>query len=157
VVLVHKTGNVLNALPKSAHPGAKKALAVIWSAEDKDHAQAAAKVFATDYGIKWPKPAAKITDDVDVLLALYDYPAEHWIHLRTTNPIESTFATVKLRQRVTKAPAPAPPIPPSLDVCRYRHMIAPWHEQRRRRTSSTLSPSSSAGRSWCCCGRVRCR
>jgi putative transposase len=86
------------------HPGAKKALAEIWNAEDKDHAQAAANVFAADYGTKWPKAAAKITDELDVLLAFYDYPAEHWIHLRTTNPIESTFATVRLRQRVTKGP-----------------------------------------------------
>ena len=101
---VHKIGNVLNALPKSAQPGAKKALAEIWNAEDKDHAQAAANVFAADYGTKWPKAAAKITDDLDVLLAFYDSPAEHWIHLRTTNPIESTFATVRLRQRVTKGP-----------------------------------------------------
>ena len=100
----HKIGNVLNALPKSAQPGAKKALAEIWNAEDKDHAQAAANVFAADYGTKWPKAAAKITDDLDVLLAFHDYPAEHWIHLRTTNPIESTFATVRLRQRVTKGP-----------------------------------------------------
>jgi putative transposase len=56
------------------------------------------------YGAKWPKATAKITEHLDVLLAFYDYPAEHWIHLRTTNPIESTFATVRLRQRVTKAP-----------------------------------------------------
>ena len=100
----HKIANVLNALPKSAQPGAKAALAEIWNAEDKDHAQAAAKAFAADYGTKWPKAAAKITDDLDVLLAFYDYPAEHWVHLRTTNPIESTFATVRLRQRVTKGP-----------------------------------------------------
>ena len=100
----HTIGNVLNALPKSAQPGAKKALAEIWNAQDKDHAQAAANVFAADYGTTWPKAAAKITDDLDVLLAFYDYPAEHWIHLRTTNPIESTFATVRLRQRVTKGP-----------------------------------------------------
>jgi putative transposase len=100
----YKIGNVLNALPKSAQPGAKKALAEIWNAEDKDHAQAAANVFAADYGTKWPKAAAKITDDLDVLLAFYDYPAEHWIHLRTINPIESTFATVRLRQRVSKGP-----------------------------------------------------
>lgn len=100
----HRIGNVLNALPKSAHPGAKKALAEIWNAEDKDHAQAAANVFAADYGTKWPRAAAKITDDLDVLLAFYDYPAEHWIHLCTTNPIESTFATVRLRQRVTEGP-----------------------------------------------------
>ena len=100
----HKTGNVLAALPESAHPGAKKALAEITHAEDKDHARVAAKAFATDYGTKWPKAAAKITDDLDTLLAFYDYPAEHWVHLRTTNPIESTFATVRLRQRVTKGP-----------------------------------------------------
>jgi transposase-like protein len=100
----HKIANVLAALPKSAHPGATKALAEIWQAEDKDHAEQAAKAFAAEYGLKWPKAAAKITDDLDVLLAFYDYPAEHWIHLRTTNPIESTFATVRLRQRVTKGP-----------------------------------------------------
>jgi putative transposase len=100
----HKIANVLGALPKSAHPGAKAALAEIWQAEDKDHAAAAAAAFAADYGVKWPKAAAKITEDLDVLLAFYDYPAEHWIHLRTTNPIESTFATVRLRQRITKGP-----------------------------------------------------
>ena len=100
----HKLGNVLAALPKSAHPNAKKALAEIYNAEDKTHAQTAAKAFAAEYGAKWPKAAAKITDDLDVLLAFYDYPAEHWVHLRTTNPIESTFATVRLRQRVTKGP-----------------------------------------------------
>lgn len=100
----HKIANVLNALPKSAQPGAKAALAEIWNAEDKEHARAAAKTFAADFAAKWPKAAAKITDDLDVLLAFYDYPAEHWIHLRTTNPIESTFATVRLRQRVTKGP-----------------------------------------------------
>jgi putative transposase len=83
----HKIGNVLAALPKSAHPGAKKALAEIYNAENKEQARNAAKAFADDYGAKWPKAVAKITDDLDVLLAFYDYPAEHWIHLRTTNPI----------------------------------------------------------------------
>ncbi|MBA2774973.1 MAG: IS256 family transposase [Nocardioidaceae bacterium] len=100
----HASGNVLAALPKSAHPGAKAALAEIYNAEDKDHALEAAKAFADLYGAKWPKAVAKITEHLDVLLAFYDYPAEHWIHLRTTNPIESTFATVRLRQRVTKGP-----------------------------------------------------
>jgi putative transposase len=100
----HKTGNVLSALPKSAHPGAKKALAEIWNAEDKDHARRAVKTFAELYAVKWPKAAEKITDDVEELLAFYDYPAEHWIHLRTTNPIESTFATVRHRTKVTKGP-----------------------------------------------------
>jgi transposase-like protein len=100
----HKTANVLAALPKSAHPGAKKALAEIWGAEDKAHARAAVKAFETVYGAKFPKAAAKITDDVEELLAFYDYPAEHWVHLRTTNPIESTFATVRHRTKVTKGP-----------------------------------------------------
>ena len=100
----HKIANVLNTLPKSAQPDAKAALAQIWNAEDKDHAAVAVKAFAATYGAKWPKAVAKISDDLDVLLTFYDYPAEHWVHLRTTNPIESTFATVRLRQRVTKGP-----------------------------------------------------
>ncbi|MDQ2873306.1 MAG: IS256 family transposase [Actinomycetota bacterium] len=100
----HKSANVLAALPKSAHPGAKKALAEIWGAEDKQHARQAAKAFAAAYAAKFPKAAAKITDDLDQLLAFYDYPAEHWVHLRTTNPIESTFATVRHRSKVTKGP-----------------------------------------------------
>jgi transposase-like protein len=100
----HVGGNVLAALPKSAHPGAKAALAEIYNAEDREHALKAAKAFEADYGAKWPKAVAKITENLDVLLAFYAFPAEHWIHLRTTNPIESTFATVRLRQRVTKGP-----------------------------------------------------
>ena len=100
----HKIANVLNALPKSVHGDAKAALAEIWNAENKTEATKAAAAFEATYGIKWPKATAKITDDLDVLLAFYDYPAEHWVHLRTTNPIESTFATVRLRQKVTKGP-----------------------------------------------------
>ncbi len=100
----HVGGYVLAAFPKSAHPGAKAALAEIYNAENKNHALKAAKAFKDLYGAKWPKATAKITEHLDVLLAFYDYPAEHWIHLRTTNPIESTFATVRLRQRVTKGP-----------------------------------------------------
>ena len=100
----HKSANVLAALPKSAHPAAKKALAEIWGAEDKSHALAAVKVFTELFGAKFPKAVAKITDDLDQLLAFYDYPAEHWIHLRTTNPIESTFATVRHRTKITRGP-----------------------------------------------------
>jgi putative transposase len=100
----HKIGNVLAALPKSAHPAAKKALAEIYNAENKAAAVKAAHTFATEYGAKWPKAVAKVVDDLDVLTAFYDYPAEHWVHLRTTNPIGSTFATVRLRTRVTKGP-----------------------------------------------------
>jgi transposase-like protein len=100
----HKIANVLAALPKSAHPGAKKALAEIWNAEDRQHALTAEKAFSAAYSAKFPKATAKIADDLDQLLAFYDYPAEHWIHLRTTNPIESTFATVRHRTKVTKGP-----------------------------------------------------
>jgi transposase-like protein len=82
----HKTANVLAALPKSAHRGAKKALAEIWNAEDKPHALAAVKAFEAAHGAKFPKATEKITSDMEELLAFYDYPAEHWVHLRTTNP-----------------------------------------------------------------------
>ena len=100
----HKQANVLAALPKSAHPSALAALKEIYNAEDIDKAQLAVKAFEVDFGAKYPKAVAKITDDLDVLLEFFKYPAEHWIHLRTTNPIESTFATVRLRTKVTKGP-----------------------------------------------------
>jgi transposase-like protein len=100
----HKIANVLGALPKSAHPGAKKALAEIWNAEDKRRALDAARAFEAAYGAKFPKAVAKIRDDLEVLLAFYDFPAEHWQHLRTTNPIEPTFATVRHRTKITRGP-----------------------------------------------------
>ena len=100
----HVQANVLAALPKSAHPGALAALREIYNAEDIDKARVAIKAFAVDYGAKYPKAVAKIVDNADVLLEFYRYPAEHWVHLRTTNPIESTFATVRLRTKVTKGP-----------------------------------------------------
>jgi transposase-like protein len=84
-----KTANVLAALPESAHPGAKKALAEIWGAEDKRHALAAVKAFTAAYGANFPKAAAKITNDLEELPAFSGYPCEHWVHLRTTNPIWS--------------------------------------------------------------------
>jgi transposase-like protein len=99
---VHKSRNVTSALPKSAQPGALKAMQDIYNAEDRTHAQKAIESFARTYGTKWPKAVAKITGDQDELLAFYDFPAEHWIHLRTTNPIESTFSSVKLRTKVTR-------------------------------------------------------
>ncbi|MET9683815.1 IS256 family transposase [Streptomyces coeruleorubidus] len=99
---VHKTANVLDALPKSAQPAAKRALQEIYNAEDKEHAARAIAAFAKQYGAKYPKVVKRIADDEEELLAFFDFPAEHWIHLRTTNPIESTFATVRLRTKVTK-------------------------------------------------------
>jgi putative transposase len=98
---VHRSANVLDALPKRLHGEAKGALAAIYGASSRTAALEAVKVFADTFA-SFPKAVLKITDDLDVLLAFFDYPVEHWIHLRTTNPIESTFSTVRLRTRVTR-------------------------------------------------------
>jgi len=94
---VHKTANVLNRLPKSLHANAKRALQQIWMAATKNAALAALDAFVDTYGVKYEKAVECLTKDRDVLLAFYDFPAEHWKHLRTTNPIESAFATVRHR------------------------------------------------------------
>jgi putative transposase len=101
---VHKMANVMNALPKSAQPAARAALAEVRDAEDREHAEKAIERFKIDFEAKWPKAVEKVTKDADALLAFFDLPAEHWVHLKTTNPIESTFATVRLRTKVTKGP-----------------------------------------------------
>jgi putative transposase len=101
---VHKVANVLGALPKSVHAGARKALNEIAQAEDRAHAEQAIGALVSDYGAKWPKAVAKVTDDAEALLCCFDYPAEHWLHLPTTNPIESTFSPVRARTRITKGP-----------------------------------------------------
>jgi transposase-like protein len=101
---VHVVRNVLGALPKSIHAGARRALNEIIMAEDRTHAERAIDAFAADYGIKWPKAVAKVTGETERLLCFFDYPAEHWVHLRTTNPIESSFSPVRARTRVTKGP-----------------------------------------------------
>ena len=98
---VHKTANVLNRLPKSLQGKAKQALQNIWMAETRKDAEAAFDAFADIYGAKYDKAVECLSKDRDVLLAFYDFPAEHWKHLRTTNPIESTFATV--RHRTTRS------------------------------------------------------
>jgi transposase-like protein len=100
----HVVRNVLGALPKSVHASARRALNEIILAEDRTHAERAIDVFATDYGVKWPKAVAKVTGETERLLCFFDYPAEHWIHLRTTNPIESSFSPVRARTKVTKGP-----------------------------------------------------
>jgi putative transposase len=101
---VHKTMNVLDAMPKSVHRRAKAAIHEITQAENKAEARKALKEFAKEFGLRWPKAAAKIEEDEEALLAFYDFPAEHWVHLRTTNPIESAFAPVRARTDVTKGP-----------------------------------------------------
>jgi len=94
---VHKTANVLNKLPKSQQPKARRALQQIWMAETKAEATIAFEAFIEACAVKYDKATACLAKDRDALLAFYDFPAEHWKHLRTTNPIESTFATVRHR------------------------------------------------------------
>ena len=101
---VHKTKNVLDAMPKSIHSRAKAAIREITEAEDKKHAEEAIKEFAAEFSAKWPKAVEKIVSDKEALLTFYDYLAEHWRHLRTSNPIESTFSPVRARTDVTKGP-----------------------------------------------------
>jgi putative transposase len=99
---VHKTANVLGAMPKSLHEKAKADLQDIWMAATKAEAIAAFDLFVETYGVKYEKAVGKLVKDRDELLAFYDFPAEHWKHIRTTNPIESVFATVRNRTRKTK-------------------------------------------------------
>jgi len=99
---VHKTANILNKLPKSQQPKAKAALHEIWMAATRQEAEKAFDHFLKVYRPKYPKAAECLEKDRDVLLTFYDFPAEHWIHLRTTNPIESTFATARLRTAKTR-------------------------------------------------------
>jgi putative transposase len=94
---VHKTANVLNRLPKSQQPKAKRALQEIWMAETRNDAEAAFDAFLETYAVKYDKAVGCLSRDRTTLLAFYDFPAEHWKHLRTSNPIESSFATVRHR------------------------------------------------------------
>jgi putative transposase len=99
---VHKTANVLDKLPKRLQSQAKEKLHDVWMAATRADAERAFDLFLSIYEAKYPKATECLRKDRDVLLTFYDFPAEHWIHLRTTNPIESTFATVRLRHRRTK-------------------------------------------------------
>lgn len=99
---VHKTANVLNKMPKVLQPAAKADLREIWTAPDRAAAETAIATFAEKYGAKYDKAVTCLVKDRDVLLTFYDFPAEHWDHLRTSNPIESVFATVRHRMVRTK-------------------------------------------------------
>ena len=105
--------NILNKMPKSLHTKANRALQEIWMAETKKDAVKAFEAFVQTYQVKYQRAAASLTKDRDALLAFYDFPAEHWKHLRTTNPIESTFATVRHPPSAQKA------------ACRTRRRL-PW-------------------------------
>ena len=100
---VHKTANVLNKVPKSMQPKIKANLQDIWMAESRDSANKAYDLFVKNYTVKYPKATHCLMKDKDEMLAFYDYPAEHWVHIRTSNPIESTFATVRLRTHKVKS------------------------------------------------------
>ena len=125
---VHKTANVLDKLPKSQQPKAKRALQEIWMAETKADAETAFDAFIESYAPKYEKAADCLSKDREALLAFYDFPAEHWKHLRTTNPIESTFATV--RHRTIRSQG----LP--LEQDRARHGL-----QTRRGRAEKLAPS----------------
>ena len=99
---VHKTANVLDKLPKSVQPAAKADLREIWAAPDRATAETAVAIFAEKYGAKYDKAVTCLVKDRDALLTFYDFPAEHWDHLRTSNPIESVFATVRHRTARTR-------------------------------------------------------
>jgi len=101
---VHKTANVLNKLPRSQHAAARAALHEVWMSATREDAIKAFDRFVATYGTKWPRAVECLEKDRAELLAFYDFPAEHWQHLRTSNPIESTFATVRLRTYRTKGP-----------------------------------------------------
>jgi transposase-like protein len=101
---VHKARNVLDSVPKSVHRRVKAAMKEITHAENEGEAKKAIEAFASEFGVKWPKAVEKLVSDREALLAFYDYPAEHWIHLRTSNPIESVFAPVRARTDITKGP-----------------------------------------------------
>ena len=99
---VHKTANVLDKLPKGSQPKAKRMLQDIYQAEGKAGAEKAFGLFVATYEAKYPKATECLSKDREALLSFYDFPAEHWVHIRTTNPIESVFSTVRLRHDKTK-------------------------------------------------------
>ena len=99
---VHKTANILDKLPKSTQPKIKSALHDIYGAETREAAEKALDATVTKFAVKYPKAMNCLSKDRQELLAFYDFPAEHWVHLRTTNPIESAFATVRLRSKRSK-------------------------------------------------------
>lgn len=100
---VHKTANILNKVPKSLQPKIKSRLQDIWMAEDRKSAYKAYDLFVKDYSAKYKKATECLIKDKEEMLAFYDFPAEHWVHIRTSNPIESTFATVRLRTHKVKS------------------------------------------------------
>jgi putative transposase len=100
---VHKTASILSKLPKHNQPKAKQCIHDIWMAETRENAEKAFDLFIKTYELKYPKAIQCLEKDREELLAFYDFPADHWPHIRTTNPIESTFAPIRLRTKKTRA------------------------------------------------------
>jgi transposase-like protein len=138
---MHKSGNVLDKLPKAVQPRAKDDLHQIWMAETRSAANAAFDLCLEKYSAKYPKATDCLAKDREELLAFYDFPAEHWKHLRTSNPIESTFATVRLRHRRTKGSG-------SRDACLAMVFKLVQHAQRhwRKLDGHQLIPEVLGGR-----------
>ena len=134
----HKIANVLAALPKSAHPSAKAALAEIYNAEDKTRALAAVQTFQAEFGAKFGKAVAKITDDVDTLLAFYDFPAEHWFTCEPRIPSSRPSPPSGSGPASPRAPALAPPGP------RWRSSSSSQHKPAGGRSTRLISSRSSA-------------
>jgi transposase-like protein len=158
----HKIGNVFSALSKSAHPGAKRALAEIWNADDREHARRAVAAFTLAYGAKFGKAVAKITDDLDELLAFYDYPAEHWVHLRGSKAASLAMAfklmeAAQARWRAVNTPPRRPRPAPALANAagwssgprRQRHDAAEGLDARQS-PFATASTRGSSGRDDSC-------
>lgn len=148
---VHKTANVLNNLPKRVQPRARAALHEIWQAETRQAADQAFDNFLEKYGVKFQAACECLKKDRDVLMTFYDFPAEHWKHLRTTNPIESTFATIRLRHRKTKGSGTR------RTSLAMMFKLGEWAEKRWRRLNGheQIIPCSKENNSWMeCCSRA---
>ncbi|MEU7427920.1 transposase [Streptomyces sp. NPDC040750] len=137
---VHRATNITNALPKSAQPGATKVMRELHNAESRAPAENATEAFATTCGTKQPMAVAKIADDLEGLLALYDFPAEHWVHLRTTNPVESTFSTMRLRTQATRGAGS-----PAAALAMVVKLVESAQARRRAITGAHLVPLVRAG------------
>lgn len=137
---VHRIVNVQDKLPKRLHARVKEALREIREAPTRKAAEEDIDRFEADYGAKYPKAVASLRRDQDKLLTFYDFPAEHWLHIRTSNPIESSFATVRLRQRITKGPGS-----PKRGLMMAYKLLRMAEERWRRLNKSELLPLVRAG------------
>jgi len=137
---VHRVANVLDKLPKRLQPRAKEALQEIREAPTRGEAEQEMARFEADYGVKYPKAVTSLKRDQEKLLTFYDFPAQHWKHIRTSNPIESSFSTVRLRQRVTKGPGSR-----KRGLTMAYKLLQMAQERWRRLNGSTLLPLVRAG------------